>query len=61
MSTKLSDILTLHVMRHFAESSPMENTVRVYLRNLQIQEAIYASSAKGRRIVIDESVLDVAA
>ena len=40
---------------------PLENTARAYLRNLQIQEAIYASSAQGRRIVIDEFMLGMVA
>jgi predicted dehydrogenase len=45
--------LQRHVVRHFTEGSPLENTARAYLRNLRIQDAIYASSAQGRRIVID--------
>jgi len=46
--------LQRHVVRHFIEGSALENTARAYLRNLRIQEAVYASSAEGRRIVIDE-------
>ena len=61
MPAKFSGMLTLRVVRHFTQGSLMENTARAYLRNLQIQEAIYASSAQGRRILIDEIVLDVAA
>lgn len=53
--------LQRHVVRHFAEGSPMENTARAYLRNLQIQEAVYASNAQGRRIVINEFVPEGAA
>jgi len=48
--------LQRHVVRHFTEGSPLENTARAYLRNLRIQDAVYASSAQGRRIVIDEFV-----
>lgn len=49
-----------HVVRHLTEGGPLENTARAYLRNLQIQEAVYASSAHGRRIVIDEFVPEAA-
>ena len=45
--------LQRHAVRHFIEGSPLENSARDYLRNLHIQEAVYASSALGRRIVID--------
>lgn len=45
--------LQRHVVRHLVDGTPLENTARAYLRNLRIQEAVYASSAEGRRIVID--------
>jgi predicted dehydrogenase len=44
--------LQAHVVRGFLEKSPMENTGRSYLTNLRIEEAVYRSSAEGRRIVI---------
>jgi predicted dehydrogenase len=45
--------LQRHVVRHLVDGSPLENSARAYLRNLEIQEAVYASSAEGRRVVID--------
>jgi|APFre7841882724_1041349.scaffolds.fasta_scaffold02665_7 predicted dehydrogenase len=45
--------LQRHVVRHFREGTPLENTAREYLANLKIQEAVYRSSADGRRIEID--------
>jgi D-apiose dehydrogenase len=45
--------LQRHIVRHLVDGSPLENTARAYLRNLQIQDAVYVSSAEGRRVVID--------
>jgi predicted dehydrogenase len=42
--------LQAHVVRHFAEGAPLENRGRDYLANLRVQEAVYRSSAEGRRI-----------
>ena len=42
-----------HVLAHLRQGAPLENGARDYLRNLVIQEAVYASHASGRRIVID--------
>jgi predicted dehydrogenase len=44
-----------HVVRHLLEKTPIENPGRAYLRNLEIEEAIYRSSAEGRRVAIPAS------
>jgi D-apiose dehydrogenase len=41
-----------HVAAHVTTGSPLENTAEAYLRNLDIQDAIYESSGSGRRIVV---------
>lgn len=41
------------VVSRLRSGLPPENTARDYLRNLRIQEAVYASHAQGRRIEID--------
>jgi predicted dehydrogenase len=45
--------LQRHVVRHLLDGAPLENTARDYLANLRIQEAVYRSSADGRRIELD--------
>ncbi|NLD53193.1 MAG: Gfo/Idh/MocA family oxidoreductase [Burkholderiaceae bacterium] len=45
--------LQAHVARHLAEGKPLENSGRDYLANLRVQEAVYRSSAQGRRVEID--------
>jgi D-apiose dehydrogenase len=45
--------LQKHVLYALANQQLCENTAQDYLRNLLIQEAVYASNASGRRIVID--------
>ena len=42
--------LQRHVVRHFLEGRPLENTAREYLANLRVQEAVYRSSSEGKRI-----------
>ena len=42
--------LQRHVIEGLADHGPIENTADDYLRNLFIQEAVYASHATGRRI-----------
>jgi predicted dehydrogenase len=42
--------LQRHVVRHFVAGAPLENTAREYLANLRVQEAVYRSSAEGKRI-----------
>jgi predicted dehydrogenase len=42
--------LQRHVVRHFIEGAPLENTARAYLANLRVQEAVYRSHLEGRRI-----------
>jgi predicted dehydrogenase len=44
--------LQRHVVRHFVDGAPLENTAREYLTNLRVQEAAYRSDAEGKRIVL---------
>lgn len=44
------EALQRHVARHLLEGAPLENSGTEYLRNLLVQEAVYASHAQGRRI-----------
>jgi predicted dehydrogenase len=46
-------LLQQHVVSQLRSGLPPENTARQNLRNLQIQEAVYASHAQGCRIEID--------
>lgn len=45
--------LQAHVVDHFRNGTPLENTGRAYLRNIEIEEAVYQSAAEGRRIDLD--------
>jgi predicted dehydrogenase len=40
--------LQRHVIAHFRHGAPLENAGEAYLRNLEIEEAIYRSAASGR-------------
>jgi predicted dehydrogenase len=40
--------LQQHVVRHLRDGAPLENAGSAYLRNLEIEEAIYRSAASGR-------------
>jgi hypothetical protein len=40
--------LQRHVVDHLQGRGPLHNSARVYLANLRIEEAVYASSAAGR-------------
>lgn len=53
--------LQRHVLQSWLHGTPTENTASDYLRNLLIQEAVYASHASGRRIVIDDFTPDPSA
>ena len=44
--------LQRHVVRGLLENFPLENTGKTYLTNLRIEEAVYRSSAEGRRIAL---------
>jgi len=44
--------LQAHVLAHLASGAALENTARAYLRNIEIEEAVYRSSADGRRIEV---------
>ena len=39
-----------HIVSHFCDGVPLENSGHDYLRNLDVEEAVYASSAEGRWI-----------
>jgi len=41
--------LQSHVVDHFINGAPLENTARDYLRNLEIEDAVYRASAEGAR------------
>jgi hypothetical protein len=40
--------LQQHVVRHLRDGTPVENAGDAYLRNLEIEEAIYRSATSGR-------------
>jgi predicted dehydrogenase len=44
--------LQRHVLAHRQDGAPLENSGRAYLRNLEIEEAIYRSAARSRRFVV---------
>lgn len=44
--------LQRHVVAHLRDGAPVENTARAYLRNLEIEEAVYRSAAEARRIAL---------
>ena len=46
--------LQRHVVAPSREGTPLENSARDYLVNLQVQEAVYRSHADGRRIELDD-------
>ena len=41
--------LQRHVVAHLRGDTPVENTARAYLRNLEIEEAVYRSAESGHR------------
>lgn len=41
--------LQTHVVRHFTDGTRLANTGRAYLRNLEIEDAVYRSAETGRR------------
>jgi predicted dehydrogenase len=42
--------LQRHLVAHFLDGAPVENTAQAYLANLRVEEAAYRSAAEGRRI-----------
>ncbi|MHA1564362.1 MAG: Gfo/Idh/MocA family protein [Alphaproteobacteria bacterium] len=44
--------LQQHVISHILDGSALENSAQDYLRNLQIEDAVYQSSKSGRRITL---------
>ncbi|MEZ5726920.1 MAG: Gfo/Idh/MocA family oxidoreductase [Burkholderiaceae bacterium] len=46
------EALQAHVVAHLRDGAPLENAAHDYLRNLEIQEAIYASARDGRRVAL---------
>lgn len=47
--------LQQHVIAHYLEGTPLENTGEAYLRNLEIEEAIYRAADIGRWVPLDQS------
>ena len=47
------EALQRHVVAHLLRGAPLENRGRDYLVNLRVQEAVYASSDTGRRVVLE--------
>ncbi|HEX6141138.1 MAG TPA: Gfo/Idh/MocA family oxidoreductase [Geminicoccaceae bacterium] len=45
-------LLQTHVVRHLRDGTPLENSGRAYLRNLEIEEAVYRSAATGARLSV---------
>jgi predicted dehydrogenase len=45
--------LQRHVVAHLLDGAPLENAESDYLRNLEIEDAIYRSAASGQRIPLD--------
>lgn len=45
--------LQQHVIDHLTDATALENTGEQYLRNLQIEEAVYESSQSGQRIELE--------
>jgi D-apiose dehydrogenase len=41
-----------HVVDHLLDGTPLENSGRAYLRNLEVEDAAYRSAAEGRRIAL---------
>jgi predicted dehydrogenase len=37
-----------HLLAHFKDNQPLQNSARAYLRNIEIEEAIYRSAASGQ-------------
>lgn len=44
--------LQAHVLAHLLDGAPVENTAEAYLKNLEIEEAVYRSAAEGERIAL---------
>jgi D-apiose dehydrogenase len=44
--------LQQHVVRHLRDACPLENAGSAYLRNLEIEEAVYRSAASGCRELV---------
>ncbi len=44
--------LQAHVVRHLRDGTPLENSARDYLRNLEIEDAIYRSHQEKRQIAL---------
>ncbi len=46
--------LQAHVVSHYLLGAPLENEARAYLRNLEIEEAVYRSAAEARWIDLSD-------
>jgi predicted dehydrogenase len=47
--------LQRHVLAHYLEGAPLENTGEAYLRNLEIEDAIYRAAETGRWAALDRT------
>lgn len=45
--------LQAHVLQHLRSGSPLQNSASDYLKNLQVQAAVYHSHATGTRVALD--------
>ena len=43
-------LFTRHLVDHLRRGTPIENTGRDYLRNIEIEDAIYRAHETGRRV-----------
>lgn len=41
-----------HILEHMSHGSPIMNTARQYLENIEVEEAIYESNKEGKKILI---------
>jgi predicted dehydrogenase len=44
--------LQAHIARHLKDGAPLENVADAYLRNLEIEEAVYRSAESGERLLL---------
>lgn len=45
-------LLQAHVLAHLRHGAPLENEARAWLRNMEVEEAVYASAALGRWVEV---------
>lgn len=45
-------LLQAHVLAHLRHGAPLENAARAWLRNMEVEEAVYAAAALGRWVEV---------